>query len=161
MAETPVTADEYQGLIATAFGLSDDDEFLDYVEKQWRVAAEAYPAATSRLYMRYLYTRREVLNGLLAGGWQSYDWKDSDVSEDEGGVFAALLKLKDGFDADIAAFLAQGRSGAVLGGQLTTTTAIPPVCGLPNPSDPAYKGDPQRRWFGRIARRGNCERRWP
>ncbi|MES2459384.1 MAG: hypothetical protein V4671_02285 [Armatimonadota bacterium] len=140
----PVTLSTAQAnLLLSQVGRKADAELLELLP----IIAEQYQDKVSKNPRSlFLHVKKDVLDLLLGGQWESVDHKEGDESSDDADRFENLSKMRKDVIADIATLETNtvSASGPVAGQLTTQTTVAAPACS-PDPSDRLYAGDPLRR----------------
>ncbi len=121
----------------------ESEDFAAVVEAGWQMHAERGIASS---YLQYFYAKRQAIIWLQGQVWDDVTWQDADANEAAGQAFQALQAMEQAITTELRLYEQRRAAGTVLAGALTTVTPTVGVCGAPNPFNPAYTGDPRRRW---------------
>lgn len=143
-----MTATDYITLIVA--DLSQDkkptmEEFTAYVTTVWSFHADKQRRGNR---VRYLYTKRQVLDKLLSGSAEDIYWTDGDVSEQGGQVFAHWQEMRKTVDEELTELLKNRALAGPLVGEIEKQYPIERDSNCQSdPNSRANRGDPLRRNF--------------
>lgn len=91
------------------------------------------------------YTYRQVADNLLGGVWQSTEWKQADVEENNAGFSANLGEWRKRANDEIMTLEGHANANvAMVAGQPTVTApGMPTSPFAPDPNGPCFRGDPR------------------
>lgn len=141
-----MTADQYKSLIAADLDLDGDSpeavRFRVYIATVWDFYASQQRQGNT---VRYLYTKRQVIDKLLAGSYKLVYYQDGDVSEQLGNIFDHLTKMRATVDEELTLALSRRQSATSAAAPITAQFPIEPGQCEPDPNAREYRGDPLRR----------------
>jgi hypothetical protein len=132
-----LTAEQYQELVILQVGDDAAGTLAANIALLW-----ARNDDRSDNVVRFLYTKRDAIDVMLAGVRKQVTFKALDgASVNLSDLMRNLQQMRDDVQGliDEQALIANG-AGAI--GALTTTAPIPPPPFWPDANDPRYKGDP-------------------
>lgn len=142
-----IAAGEWRFLLDLGFNPDKDPELRVAMEMSWKFA-EQYDFIFPGL--RFLYTKKYVIDFLLAGHWDAHDIREGNAAESNQQIFKNLAALRELVDQDIdrlEAMVQGARTALIAPITQVAPVMVPdtrPIPVVPDPNDPLYTGDPIR-----------------
>jgi len=127
---------QLKALVLSDLGKTGDVTYTALVETWWEL--HAAKAARSS-YLRFLYTKRQAIERMMADVSGQFDWHEADVSESHSQKMKNLTEMRQAVDAEIGQVQ---KAGAIPRVSQITTTAPVTVTTEPDPNSRRYRGDP-------------------